>query len=650
MIGWKGGKGKTGLGLVLVLLLAIAYISTALQQDQGSSDDSELILEAVSSSPTIIDLHPRSVPPGGTLALRFESETQGEVRALLGSEELTPIEVYTNEAVFRVPEGIRGKAELSLRVGEAQSAPQLLDIEPLNKAKIARNVAGGLALVMLGLLSLSRAFRRRAGANLRRRVGTLTRSVRKSLTFGVALGGLSQTSTLAAALALPSAERHVLSFRSALIVILAAHVGAVVVGALLPLAATREALLIITAGVILRLTTSDSQGRAIAKMIIGLGLLLHGAHTLRTGLAPLAEQPSWLLELRHLEVMSPGGLLLTALLGGLLAFAAQSPGVAFVLVLSVCQATSFLSVEQGLAILAGTTLGAALSTTMISWPLGLLSRRIALAHGLLALLSLVLMWLMLPWLPDLLTIVLGTNPEELARGKKILRPNISLHLVVGFIAMQAAATALAMLATKTLSRKLNPTEARAAPREIDESTPPVKTALEQQHLALEAMEGILLGDPSAPSHVDAHLERVRRLSEEQLETGVTNPDTLIAILAVQQSLEQVRYTVTRAAERGLKIEGESGRCIENIHAHLLAGLDDAIALIDGSGSTDLEELRAREIRINATEADLRARLRRESADKPFSSEMLDLAELANGYESVGNQIYRLSLGLLPDDF
>lgn len=650
---------KRVLGVVLVLALVATYVLVS-WRGAAKPDADEDVRIAVGPEPTIVDIQPSSAPPGGTIAVHFASELEPrgetmEVLAIIDGVEVSPLEVRGDEAVFRVPDLAHGTADLRISLAGLESASRPLPIESPNYTKIIRNVVGGLALVIFGLLTLSRAFRHRAGASLRRRVGGLTRSMRSSASFGAAIGGVTQTSTLAAALALPSAERRLLSFSSAVVLVLAAHVGAVAVGAVLPLAASREAPLVIAVGMILRLTATEKRGRSTAKIVTGVGLLLFGAHMLRSGFAPLAEQPSVLLGLRHLDVTSLAGLMLAASFGAFAAFVTQGPGVVFVLVLSVSQATSFLSLDQALAILVGTSVASALSTTLVSWPLGRTSRRIALAHGILALVTVVLMWLMLPWLPDLVTTLLGTNPDKIDRGKKLLHPNVGAHLAVGFISMQWLATLVVLPVVRRLSKKLRPAYARSATKELGPSVQPISAVLIEQKRVLEEMQLVLEGRGDGVAKLERHLDRARELADAHLaqaSAGSTDTDTLVSILSVEQSLEQVRYTVERAARRGVRLEGEGGAFILKMHALLLAGLDDAATLVGGGGGPEIDDLRAREIQINATEAAFREHLRGqiEAGDDANSTNLLRLAELANGYETVGNQLYRLGLGLVPEDF
>ncbi|PRP96001.1 Na/Pi cotransporter family protein [Enhygromyxa salina] len=654
MISTKARKRALGFVLALLLVGVYALVSWIEAEQPDAAADVRIPMGA---KPRIIDVQPSSAPPGGTVVVHFVSEIESreEVLAIVDGVKVPPLDVRGDEVVFQVPDVAHGTADLRISLNGRKSPPRPLPIEAPNYLKSIRNVVGGLALVLLGLLTLSRAFRHRAGATLRRRVGGLTRSMRSSMTFGVAIGGVTQTSTLAAALALPSAERRLLSFSSAVTLVLAAHVGAVMIGSVLPLAASREAPLVIAVGVILRLTATDQRARSTAKIVTGVGLLLFGAHMLRSGFAPLAEQPSVLLDLRHLDVSSLTGLVLAATFGAFAAFVTQGPGVVFVLVLSVTQATSFLSVDQALAILVGTSVASALSTTLVSWPLGLTSRRIALAHGILALASVLVMWLMLPWLPELVATLLRSDPEEIDRGKKLLHPNVGLHLAVGFIVMQCVATLAVFPIVGRLSKLLRPAYSRSPTRELGPSLQPISVVLLEQKRALEQMKVVLEGEPDAPAVLERHLERARELADAHLaqaSAGSTDTDTLVSILSVEQSLEQVRYTVERAARRGVRLEGEGGRFIHELHALLLAGLDDAVTLVGGGSGPEIDDLRAREIQINATEAALREFLRAqiEAGDVTDSTNLLRLAELANGYETVGNQLYRLGLGLVPEDF
>ena len=221
--------------------------------------------------------------------------------------------------------------------------------------------------------------------------------------------------------------------------------------------------------------------------------------------------------------------------------------------------------------------------------------------------------------------------------------------------MQWLATLAVLPVVGRLSKKLRPAYARSTTRDLSPSMLPISVVLREQKRVLEEMQLVLEGQPESMAKLERHLERARELADAHLaqaSAGSTDTDTLVSILSVEQSLEQVRYTVERAARRGVRLEGEGGRFIHELHALLLAGIDDATTLIGGGSGPEIDDLRGREIQINATEAAFREFLRGqiEAGDVANSTNLLRLAELASSYETVGNQLYRLGLGLVPEDF
>jgi hypothetical protein len=391
-------------------------------------------------------------------------------------------------------------------------------------------------------------------------------------------------------------------------------------------------------------------------LVIGLGLLLHGIYMLRTGFAPLAEHPSILLELRHIDPTSAWGLLLAASIGAAIGVATQGPGPVFVLVLSVAQSTSLLSMSQALAFLAAVPMGSALSSVLLSSTMGTQARRLAVGHVILALAMLLTSWLLIPFLPGWVATLVDGDPTAIAYGKKVLHPDMALHLAASFVGMQVIATLAVLPLVRPLSHRMRPEFSRGGTRDLTGRGPSLRGILEGQRQALDYAQKVWMGDGGDLSALDAQLEQTRRLAEKHLERDPRLRDDghdgiLLSLMSVQQSIEHLRDTTGRLPRRGWTLEGKPRETIAGLHELVRSGITGAIALLEDEGGPGIDELRSREIDANAREADLRKSIESDmnKLKGGDARRLLLFAELASAYEGVGNQVYRLGMALAPDD-
>ena len=265
-------------------------------------------------------------------------------------------------------------------------------------------------------------------------------------------------------------------------------------------------------------------------------------------------------------------------------------------------------------------------------------------------------WALLPALPALTEFLLAGDPEQVAHGKKILHPNMALHLAVSFVSMQLVATAAVFPLIRPVSNRLRPASKRFVTSELAGRGPTLAAIVEGQRTALDAAHRVWLGDASAVSELDGQLESTRTAAEKHLERDPrlrveTQDGILIGVMALQQSIEHLRNTTGRLARRAWTLEGNSRESIAAMHELVRAGLCDDLAMLDGEEGPTLERLRSREIETNSREAQLRKALETEmrGLKGEAARRLLLFAELAGAYEGIGNQVYRLGMSLAPDD-
>lgn len=151
-------------------------------------------------------------------------------------------------------------------------------------------IAGGLALFLMGVSAASDGLGRSMSRQARRRMAEVTD--RKSVAFGLGLllSGVTQSSTVATSFAVGLVDIGMLSLAGSLVVMIGASVGSAFVTVLLGLPVVRLAPGFLGAA---HLMTVVSKGKVKTASAIGRGiaLVLTGMFLIKSGVTPLVEDP-----------------------------------------------------------------------------------------------------------------------------------------------------------------------------------------------------------------------------------------------------------------------------------------------------------------------------------------------------------------------
>jgi phosphate:Na+ symporter len=409
----------------------------------------------------------------------------------------------------------------------------------------------------------------------------------------------------------------------------------------------------------------NRRSRTAGKIVLGCGLLFYGLRLLRTGFTPLFADPQVLPYLASLSGETLTGVLTCAATGAFLCAVFQGPGPVYALVLSLAATDGLINVSDGLAVLCGTAVGSGLGTVVLGWPYGKRPRTLAAGHALLGMVMTVTMMLTLPLWTALARQVVGTDPTELAYGAKTLFPNVRAHLTLGFLAAQLSATvlclagvAVAIRVGKRLAQSSEQALARA--RRARESSPPrpasLSLALGHCREALDALRDLRRSQEREPTVIAERAVREASLAIEVLlesrEPSLPGANVGAASMSAQHLLGAVHGAV-RVAEQALErddrlLEGDE-QTLESMHARIEQGLDAILVALQNHTPLSAEAAQAREISLNASEADARRQLLGNRPHEQDSARYrLWLSELFVAYEAIGNHLYRLHMALASD--
>jgi len=627
------------------------------------------------------------VTPGSAVQLRFlrgDPPNAAPVRAVLSTQTVEGTQAYPleivhaqkDEIVVRIPKEAKpAKYKLRLQHGDdrgTRSKPYDVKVKAVNRKKLFRNVIGGLALLVFGLTTMSSGSRAYAGHRGQGVIAGIARRTPTAVGLGVAVGGITQFTTTAAGLVVGLIESHLLTAGPAAAVLLGAQLGAAAVPSLLGLTSTaREGLVLVSIGVLWLSLAGDRRGKALGNILLGCGLLFYGLNLLRIGFEPLVSDPEIIPYIDQFQADRFTGLIVCVGAGALLSAILQGPAPVFALVLGLTQASGQLDLQSALAILAGTGFGASIGTAVVSWPFGAEARRLARLYFLMALVGTVLLAATVDVWAFVADRLVSGRPDEVAYGKKVLLPHVGKHLVLGFALSQLAATAvLAVLLPLVLKafRKLTPTERGSAPPALtgEEGARALREGLSRvvgsQRRALAAILDVCLTGHRARSVEGEHAladawSELNALFGGAVRTGGDHPElgrlrqAALTTLQLQRAVEDLWYHAERSTERAMALSpaGETWQMaaadaatLKSLHGLVLEGIDGLEAQFRNGAVSDLDAARAREIRLNAMEAETRQGLLADRGESQRGIALrLNNTDLVNAYENVGNHLYRL---------
>ncbi len=325
----------------------------------------------------------------------------------------------------------------------------------MNETIVVVNILGAAALLLWGLRMVSTGVTRTFGADLRRWINLGTGNRVAALLTGTAVTVALQSSTATCLMSASFAGRGLMRTAAAQSIMLGANIGTSLVVKLLTFNVGPLSALLVLLGMGL-FRSGEGKRRHLARIFIGLGLMLLSLHLLDTASEPLRDSPQLRQVLHDLD----GAWLVGVALAAVIAMAAHSSIASILLILPLAAKGDF-SLPFGLALILGANLGSAVPPILETADDKPAVRRVPLGNGLVRLAGCALVF---PFL-DRVAVVL---PQiETARAAQLVDFHIGFNLVL-------AALFLPLVGPMgKLVERLRPDDPKAEdarqPRYLDES-------------------------------------------------------------------------------------------------------------------------------------------------------------------------------------
>lgn len=623
----------------------------------------------------ILHVHPLDPYPGSSLFISYAGlDESAPVRVLSGKQELSVIARHPGELVARLPRDTDpGTVRLRL-VSEAKSddaklsrsKPYFLRVKAASLRKIFSSLLGGIALVAFGIVLLSRGVRESTGLHVARAVRRAAGVRSIAYALGAVTGVLVQSTTSAASVFAALSSTGVLPLGAAAVAFLGAQCGASIAPLLVTgLIEPREGLVAVAIGVLWLATAVDRRAAALGRLVLGCGFVAFGLQVIRPGLEPFVSDPMLLSLADTLSADTPLDVIACALIGTSLVALLQGPAPLIVLILAIVQTTGHADLKTALALLAGTGLGAAVAA-LLTASAGSQARRLARLHLWLGAASTVLATATVGLWSSVAELLLDpmSSPSNAALGALNA---LGLPLAVGF--------GLSQVCNGLVLAALVPWLVRW--RERAEPAPTVLTGGDALRAELSRVLGIhqealdalsVLAQTGARSFgrraehaladAGAALEvlveaQARRLDRDAVAGDALLGDAALACLQLQHAIESLLQRAERVTEARLaqpeqpRRSGEPAvdddqQVLRTLHELVSEGVTATRESLAASEPPDLDDARAREIKINRLESQARRVLHESDRNPQRFAQHLHVLQVIDAYEVVGNQVYRLT--------
>ena len=242
-----------------------------------------------------------------------------------------------------------------------------------------KTIAAGIAIFLFGMLSLEEGFKTFTAGTLEKILKASTDRMWKSMTFGVLMTSIMQSSSLVSVITISFLSAGLLELTSGIGIIFGANLGTttgawLVAGFGLKVNLSAYAMPMLVFGIILIFQSAKSL-KGAGYVLAGLGFLFLGIHYMKEGFDSVGQA----IDLAEHAMTGYPGVLAFAAIGVAATVVMQSSHATLVLILAAL-ATQQISYENALALAIGSNVGTTVTAIIGSLGSSTDGKRLALAH------------------------------------------------------------------------------------------------------------------------------------------------------------------------------------------------------------------------------------------------------------------------------
>ena len=249
-----------------------------------------------------------------------------------------------------------------------------------------KNIAGGISVFLLGMLSLERGFKTFTGGMLEKLLQKTTDTLWKSLSFGFISTVLMQSSGLVSVITISFLSAGLIDLVAGIGIVFGANLGTssgawLIAGLGLKVNISSYAMPLLVFGA-LGIFQADKKVKSIGTILAGLGFLFLGIHYMKEGFQSFENT----INLVDYAMTGVKGLLVYTVVGIIVTIIMQSSHATILLILTALSVQQ-ITYDNALALVIGANIGSTITAIIGSLSANIQGKRLAGAHLLLNLLT-----------------------------------------------------------------------------------------------------------------------------------------------------------------------------------------------------------------------------------------------------------------------
>lgn len=297
--------------------------------------------------------------------------------------------------------------------------------------KVVFGLAGGLALFLYGMNSMSDALQKAAGEKMKKTLEFLTKNPIMGVLAGALVTAVLQSSSATTVMVIGFVSAGLMSLPQAISVIFGANIGTTMTAQLMAFKITDYIYPIIFVGFMLYFASKKEKVKNVGLVIFSFGLLFEGIEIMGSVMKPLANSPIF-VELMAKVSDIP---VLGVLLGAVMTLVVQSSSATIAVLQNFASqpgpdgVTSVIGLAGAIPILFGDNIGTTITALLASIGQSKNAKRTALAHSIFNITGSIVFLFLIPVLAKFVQFISPKGPEVEVISRQIANAHTTFNVV-----------------------------------------------------------------------------------------------------------------------------------------------------------------------------------------------------------------------------
>lgn len=297
--------------------------------------------------------------------------------------------------------------------------------------KVVFGLAGGLALFLYGMNSMSDALQKAAGEKMKKILEFLTKNPIMGVLAGALVTAVLQSSSATTVMVIGFVSAGLMSLPQAISVIFGANIGTTMTAQLMAFKITDYIYPIIFVGFMLYFASKKEKVKNVGLVIFSFGLLFEGIEIMGSVMKPLANSPIF-VELMAKVSDIP---VLGVLLGAVMTLVVQSSSATIAVLQNFASqpgpdgVTSVIGLAGAIPILFGDNIGTTITALLASIGQSKNAKRTALAHSIFNITGSIVFLFLIPVLAKVVQFISPKGPEVEVISRQIANAHTTFNVV-----------------------------------------------------------------------------------------------------------------------------------------------------------------------------------------------------------------------------